>query len=131
MPHVTIELFFEWSPWYLWDTIAAFKKHRARGPIPAKAGVYEIRRNDTENEDERLYIGSTKNLRIRIYDDLLPDQGSQGTTQKKQRFMDEVTGHTELLVIRWAIVEDYQALEHYLHRQYQQQFGRLPKYVSR
>jgi hypothetical protein len=131
MPHIIIEIDFEWSAWYPWETIAAFKKNRARGPIPAKAGIYEIRRSDAENPDERLYIGSSKNLRIRLYDDLMNDSGGRQATHKRQHFVAEVSGQTALLVIRWAVIEDYQALEHYLHRQYQQQFGRLPKYVLR
>jgi hypothetical protein len=131
MQHVVIEIDFEWSSWFGWDTIAAFKSRRARGPIPAGAGVYEIRRLDASNEDERLYSGSTGNLRTRLYDDLMNDQGGRRATHKRQALVAEVDGHTELLAIRWALTEDYQALEHYLHRHYQQQFGRLPKYVQR
>jgi hypothetical protein len=131
MQHVVIEIAFEWSPWYPWNTIAGFKNHRARGPIPAAAGVYEIRRGDADNPDERLYIGSSGNLRTRLYDDLMNDQGGRQATHKRQELLEEVAGHTELLAIRWAITEEYRALEHYLHRHYRQQFGRLPKYVLR
>jgi GIY-YIG catalytic domain-containing protein len=129
MPCVLIEIVFEWSAWHSWETIAAFKNHRARGPVPAQAGVYEIRRNDGENQDERLYIGSSRNLQVRLYDDLMNKRGGQRAMQKRQGFVDEVSGQTELLAIRWAVTEDYQALERYLHRQYRQQFGHLPKYV--
>jgi hypothetical protein len=114
MPRVIIEIVFEWSPWYSWETIAAFKHHPARGPIPARPGVYEIRRQDAGREDERLSIGSSRNLRLRFYAALPNDQGGRQATQK------------QLLSIRWAVTEDYQALETYLRRQYSRQFGDLP-----
>jgi hypothetical protein len=44
--------------------------------------------------------------------------------------LDEVGGKTELLIIRWAVVEEYQALEHYLYRQHIQRVGKSPKYSS-
>ena len=71
MEHVCIDIYYEWSAWASWDTIKAFKKKQARGPIPAQSGVYEICRTDRGDPEERLYIGSGGKLRVRLYDDLM------------------------------------------------------------
>ncbi len=127
MEHVHIDIDFEWSAWTPWDVVSAFTKHPARGPVPPRSGVYEIRRVDAANPDERLSIGSAGKLTARLYR-LVGDYRSKHTWQRKQDLLNEVGGRTELLAIRWAVTAEYLALEHYLYRQHVQRVGRPPKY---
>ena len=132
MPQIHLTITFNWYPWTSWNDLVSFKKHQARGPVPACPGVYEIRRVDAD-PDELLYLGSSKKLSTRLYDDLLNDQGGAHATHKKQLFWDEVGGNTQLLALRWAETEPchYLALECELLRQYTLQFGHFPKFVQR
>jgi len=68
---------------------------------------------------------------IGIYDGLMSDQRGKRAIHQKQAILNEVSGQIDLLAIRWAFVEEYMALDHYLHRQYVTRFGQLPTYVIR
>jgi hypothetical protein len=73
---------------------------------------------------ERLHIGRTGNLRMRIRQGLVKG-ATPHSTGKRIRQEEEVSR----LVVRWAVTERPAAGEEELHRLYRQQFGRLPKYT--
>lgn len=123
MPHITINIDFEWYPWTAFRDLASFQKHRARGPLPSRSGVYEIRRTDTE---EVLFVGSSTRL-TRLYNVLF--QGSTNLLAASLR--EEGEGDLSLLAIRWAEIQTWYtlAVEYQLLQQYVRLTGRLPKYV--
>lgn len=125
MPHITIDIDFDWYPWMAFRDIAAFQRHPARGPLPPRSGVYEIRQVDAE---EILFIGSSAKL-TRLYDMLFRSSTRDSSLSVSLR--EDVENDSSRFAIRWAeiaewyrLAGEYQLLQHYVQR-----FGRLPKYV--
>jgi len=117
------EIELRWSKWIPW---VAFKldarSNRLGVTPPSKPGVYEAR---LEDKRERLAIGKTRNLRIRIKEALVKskDRLAEGKRLKSKE-------DTTRIVIRWATTDRPSAVEEELHKQHLIRFGALPKYTS-
>lgn len=129
MPHIHIDIDFEWYPWTHWSEIVVFAKHRARSPIPSRPGVYEVKRTDTDT-NELLCIGSSRNLARWFYNELFGDQGGVQSQERKRLLLKEVDGDSALLTLRWAEIDGcyVRTLECELVHRYARQFGRPPRY---
>jgi len=116
------EITLEWSDWYPWNEIK--KDARSSGiRIPNKTpGVYEVK---YKNKNERLTIGRTLNLRMRIRQGLVKGKTPHSAGEKIRQKED-----TSKIVIRWAITDRPAAVEEELHRRHKEKFGKLPKYVE-
>jgi len=111
----------EWSDWYSWEELKS--DARAGGVrVPERPGVYEVKYKDSE---ERLTIGSTNDLRLRIKQALIKGKVPHSAGEKI-RAKEEVSK----LVVRWAVTDRPRAVEEELHRQYRERFGRLPQYTK-
>lgn len=111
-----------WSEWFPWHDL--LEDARSGGiRIPNKIpGVYEVRHEDKE---ERLTIGKTSDLRMRIRQGLIKGK-SMHSSGKQIRANEEVSR----IVIRWAETDRPAAVEEELHKQYLSKFGRLPVYTK-
>ena len=115
------EITLEWSEWYSWNKI----KENARKTgikVPEKPGVYEVKYRD---ENERLTIGKSKNLRRRIKQQLL-----KGKNHSEGKKIIKNNEDVSKIVIRWAITDRPATVEEELHRRHRKKFGKLPKYVK-
>jgi hypothetical protein len=113
-----------WSPWERWDDLKKDERLRrgARVP-PGRPGVYEVIREHTV---ERLTIGRTSDLRMRVKSQLVMGAGPhQAGTHIREH---EDTSH---LLVRWAVTDRPAAAEEELHRLHVRQHGKLPKYTRR
>src|SRR5262245_2708688 len=113
-----------WSPWIPWRDMLVANRGGAGVFIPNRTpGVYEVRYADYES-GERLHIGRTSNLRMRIRQGLVKGSSAHSTGKRIRQEED-----MSRLMIRWAVTERPGAAEEELHRLYRQQFGHLPKYT--
>jgi excinuclease UvrABC nuclease subunit len=115
------EIVLEWSSWYLWEKLKTDVRTGVGIKIPKEPGVYEVRLNDNS---ERLTIGKARNLQMRIRQGLVKGQVPHSAGKRIR----ENENPTEIFV-RWAVTDRPSAVEEELHRQYQDQFGQLPKYT--
>lgn len=113
----------EWSDWFPWDDLKI--DARSGGvKVPNRVpGVYEVKYGDNE---ERLTIGGTNDLRFRIKQGLV-----KGKTRHSAGKKIRANGDTSKLVVRWAVTSRPHAVEEELHRLYTEKFGKLPKYTKR
>lgn len=110
-----------WSEWIPWDSL---KEDARKGgiSIPNKPGVYEVK---YEAIEQRLTIGRTSNLRMRIKQALV--KGKMGHTSGEKIRAKE---NTSKILVRWTITDRNAAVEEELHKRHLQKFGKLPKYVE-
>ena len=111
----------KWSDWIYWDKI---KEDARKGgiAIPNETpGVYEVR---YENDGERLTIGKTSNLRMRIKQGLVKGKTPHSAGDRIRDKED-----TSKIVIRWAVTDRPAAVEEELHKRHLKKFGRLPRHV--
>jgi len=116
-----------WSEWYKWNDLKLDARVNAdnRVYVPNKqSGVYEAK---YENEDERLTIGKTSDLRFRIKQGLVKGKTPHSTGER----MRSSNVDFSKVVVKWAITDRATAMEEELHRKYVQKYGKLPKYVMR
>lgn len=118
IPPITLD----WSDWHLWENIASDATIPNSVTPPNKPGVYEVRLN---GQDERLTIGKASNLRRRVKRGLVKGKLPHSSGQKIRADED-----TAQIVVRWAETDRPAAVEEYLHRQYKDSFGQLPKYTK-
>ena len=120
IPPITLE----WSQWFAWSR---FKLDARSDPnaikLPNSPGVYETRLIDF---NERLTIGKTANLRMRIKQGLVKGKLPHSSGKRIRNQED-----TSSIVIRWAVTERPAAVEEELHKRYIEVFGKLPKYTKR
>lgn len=110
-----------WSEWIPWGDL---KEDARKGGIsvPNKPGVYEAK---YEAIEQRLTIGRTSNLRMRIKQALVKGKmghPSGGKIRAKE--------NTSKIFVRWAITDRNAAVEEELHKRHLRKFGKLPKYVE-
>lgn len=118
IPPITLE----WSNWFPWDDL---KEDARRGGIRVpneKPGVHEVKQTGVE---ERLTIGRTSNLRMRIKGGLV-----KGTCPHSTGSRIRANEDTSKLAVRWAITDRPAAVKEELHKRYLRRFGRLPKYAK-
>jgi hypothetical protein len=119
-------IILDWSPWIPWRDVLFDNRGGAGVSIPNHVpGVYEVRYAD-HKAAERLHIGKTSNLRMRIRQGLVKGAVPHSTGERIRQEED-----VSRLVIPWAVAERPGAAEEELHRLYRQEFGRLPKYTLR
>lgn len=112
----------EWSDWVQWEDLKADARYGGVKVPNKKPGVYEVKYKEGE---ERLTIGKTTNLRMRIKQGLVKGK-SPHSTGEKIRASEDVSQ----LLVRWAETERPAAVEEELHRQYVSKCGRLPKHTE-
>ena len=112
----------EWSQWVPWDHLKLDVRYGAGVNVPAAEGVYEVKYRDTE---ERLTIGKTSDLRMRIKQGLVKGKVPH-SAGKRIRANEDVSR----IVVRWAMTDRPAAVEEELHKRYRDKFRRLPKYVK-
>ena len=112
----------EWSEWIPWDDLKADARKGGIKVPNGKPGVYEARHVGTE---ERLTIGKTSDLRMRIKQGLI-----RGKTLHSAGYRIRTDEDTSTVVVRWAITDRPAATEEELHQRYLKRFGKLPKYVE-
>jgi hypothetical protein len=119
------KIVLNWSDWVPWTELEEGALSKAGVRIPNRVpGVYEVRYLDSE---ERLTIGKTSNLRMRLRRGLIEGK-SPHSAGKRIRENEE----TERLEIRWAESEWPSAAEEALHKEYRKKHNdRLPKHVIR
>ena len=112
----------EWSDWADWNHL--MEDARSGGiRIPnGKPGVYEVR---LKNSLERLTIGRTSDLRMRIRQGLIKGK-TQHSAGKRIRSNED----TNNIEIRWAETDRPSAVEEELHRQYVLRLSKWPKYTD-
>ncbi|WP_017980964.1 GIY-YIG nuclease family protein [Methanocaldococcus villosus] len=98
--------------------------------IPEKPGVYVLRLNKTFGrligKSDILYIGSTKNLRRRIWENYIEGGENQKGTAK--RIHDYLTkkGYLNEVEVSWVIHENYREVERKLREDYENDHHELP-----
>jgi len=116
----TIELYwFDWQPWSYFKVDLRKEK---RTPFPnQESGVYEVKRI---NEEHRLTIGKSLNLRRRIVEALVKGnyEHSAGKRIRKNENFDN-------FLIRWAYTEYISCAEEYLHKIHLKKFNKFPEYT--
>lgn len=113
-----------WSAWYHWHHFLLDARSDPTGiRVPQAPGVYEARHAHTA---ERLTIGKAANLRMRIKQGLVKGKAPHSSGSNIRMLED-----TADIVVRWAVTDRPSAVEEELHRQYREQFGRLPWYTER
>lgn len=118
IPPITLE----WSQWTAWHELKLDARYGGGILVPNReAGVYEVKYADDE---ERLTIGRTSDLRMRIRQGLVkgkvPHSAGKGIRANED---------LSRIVIRWAVTDRPAAAEEELHRRHQVRFGNLPKYT--
>lgn len=120
---------FTWSDWYKWTDIELTTlKQNPLVPLPTSPGVYEVMRTDADNKDERLYIGEGNNLFDRVRQELIKGDAS---LHKGDKIVAYVNGDKSKLRVRWAVTNFQVELEALLARQYLDQFGTRPAFMTR
>ena len=116
------QIHLEWSAWADWNEV--MKDARSGGiRIPnGKPGVYEVR---LLNDSERLTIGKSLDLRMRIRQGLVKGK-TPHSAGKRIRDNENTAG----IEIRWAETDRPCAAEEELHKQYFLHFGKWPKYTG-
>ena len=112
-----------WSDWVSWDDLKIDARHGGGVRVPNYIpGVYEVKYRDSE---ERLTIGETSDLRMRIKQGLVKGKAKHSSGLKIRTNED-----VSRLVVRWATTNRPAAVEEELHRRYRIKFGELPKYTE-
>ena len=112
----------DWSEWHSWHDVE--RDARKDGVIvPNKQpGVYEVR---CEGQKERLAIGKSSDLRMRIKQGLVRGKVGHPAGDKIR-----AKENLENVVVRWAVTDRPAAVEEELHGRHKGRFGELPKYTS-
>lgn len=114
----------KWSDWVSWSDLMVDARGESGVRVPNYIpGVYEVKYRDSE---ERLTIGETSNLRMRIKQGLVKGK-TPHSSGSKIRTNEDVSR----LVVRWAITDRPKAVEEELHRRHKSKFGKSPKYTER
>lgn len=116
------KVILEWSDWYSWSQIITDARSGGISIPNKKPGVYEAR---LLNSDERLTIGKTSDLRMRVRQGLVKGKTPHSSGKKIRANED-----TNSIEIRWAETERPAAAEEELHRQYKARFGQYPKHTD-
>ena len=113
IPKITLN-WSEWTPWYNIVEDADIPNHTK--------GVYEVK---IRNQEKRLQIGKSSNLRRRIRQGLIKGKAkhSSGKRIREKEDLDRI-------VVRWATTEYPSAVEEELHKKHHERFGGLPEYVK-
>lgn len=112
-----------WSDWISWNDLKLDARYEGGVRVPNyESGVYEVKYRDSE---ERLTIGKTSNLRMRIKQGLVKGKVSH-LAGEKIRANEEVSR----IIVRWAATDRPAAMEEELHKRYLDKFGKLPKYTE-
>jgi len=128
MEKYELEFEYEWHNWVPWDDIKKSTNVRNKiVDIPESSGVYEVRRKNAGNPNERLTIGCSANLRDRVQDELVKGDRTLHNRGPKIREKED----TSKIEVRWATTIYYYELELDLQRKYIEQFGALPEYDKR
>lgn len=92
--------------------------------MPTELGVYEVKYIDSE---ERLTIGRASDLRMRIKQGLVKGKVPHSAGEKIRENEKE---NLSRIVVRWAITDRPATVEEELHKRYEAEFGKLPKYTE-
>lgn len=115
-------LVLEWSEWVRWDELKLDARHGGVRVPNKRSGVYEVKCDESE---ERLTIGKSTDLRMRIKQGLVKGKSPHSTGEKIREKED-----VSKLLVRWAETERPAAVEEELHKRYVNRFGKLPKYTE-
>ena len=100
----------------------------SKSKIPESPGVYILRLykqfRRLNGYSDILYIGSTANLRRRIYRNYIKSQGGL-TTQRIHRYLFS-KGYLDKVEISWIISEKYKETETLLLKNYEDEHHELP-----
>ena len=100
----------------------------ALGDLPCLgdvAAVYAIRSRD----GKVLYIGSTKNLRNRLFKNYIGGTGGE-TTMRIHRLL-FAQGHIAEVEFAWLETGKYRQMEEELKQNYREKHGQLPRWTRR
>jgi hypothetical protein len=112
----------QWSEWFLWTELE-LDARKGGIKIPNEVpGVYEAR---YEEEEERLDIGKTSDLRRRIKEGLIRGKTDHSAGDRLREKED-----VSKIVVRWAITDRPSCVEEELHRRHKYKFGKLPRHVK-
>ena len=130
MPDIHMTVSFEWYPWTRWMDLIPFVRYPTRGPLPSRAGIYEVRDTKDGIDSERLLLLSASSKLTRLYSDLFAGPGEEQVRRRSlgSALRETVEGDLSRLQVRWAEVEwAYSfAVEWTLLQEYVQQFGQPP-----
>lgn len=119
IPPITLD----WSDWISWDRLKVDSRSGQGVIVPNKVpGVYEVK---CVGANERLTIGKTSDLRMRIKQGLVKGKAQHSSGNKIRANED-----TSTIEVRWAATDRPAAAEEELHKRYQNKFGELPKYTE-
>jgi len=121
--HINIpEIILEWTDWVNWEDIKVDARSGGIRIPNKKPGVYEVRFKDSE---ERLTIGETEDLRMRIRQGLVKGKSPHSSGKAIRAAVD-----TRTIQVRWALTDRPCAVEEELHKQYRDKFGALPLHTK-
>ena len=126
--HQTIEIpdiSLIWSCWTPWLKVGQ-RVYEGGANLPKAPGVYEVK---LTNQDERLTIGRSSNLRMRVKQHLLKAQGHPAG-EKIKADIDSGDLDPNDMVVRWTTTDRPAAAEEALHKRHIQLFGDLPTYTK-
>lgn len=113
----------EWSDWFAWDSLKADARRKGGIRVPnVIPGVYEVR---YQGQQERLTIGRTSNLRMRVKDALVKGKIGHPAGTKIRAKED-----TSKIVVRWAVTDRPACVEEELHRRHMKRFRKRPKHTG-
>jgi hypothetical protein len=98
------------------------------GDIPEEPGVYVLRLDKTfgrlVGESDILYMGSTENLRKRLWGNYIKGRG--GKTTKRIHYYLISLGYLDRVEVSWVKSGDYKSLEEKLREEYEKDHHELP-----
>jgi len=112
----------EWSEWVPWEVFKIDLRSGRGVKVPESTGVYEAKYRESE---ERLTIGRTSNLRMRVKVGLVKGNIPHSAGERIRENED-----TSKIVVRWATTNKSACVEEELHDRHRRDFGGLPKYTS-
>ncbi len=106
-----------------WSKLYSFEDIKNRGVnIPNQSGVYKV----LDENNEILHIGRASNLRNRIKQGFI--KGKIPHSTRKRMLEDGID--FKKLKIQWALTSWPNSAEEYLHKQFKEEKGKLPKYTK-
>ncbi len=112
----------QWYDWERWDDIA----EHGLAIVDVPRHTPRVHEAMLEDEEERLTIGRTADLRHRVLNGLVRGTEANFAADKIRKHED-----VHRIIVRWARTNRPAAAEEELHRRHIAQFGHLPKYTMR